>query len=481
MNYAKKIYLLFLIITTLMLEHKLTGENNLSENNVNQEESEDQRILVNLPAARWTIMNMIQADNDLAPFADLNLQSMKDGMQPTDKINIIVVWDKPTENKTNRLKITAGTATDDGSSGSELGLNPQKEILAQFNKTVARYPADQYGLILWDHGSGIEDALPGEFTPRTIKSRGILYDYTQATYLNNQALKDVCKKCSELIGKKLSFVGFDACFMAMLEVGYQIKDSAEYLVGSEETEPSLGWGYQTWLYNLTTNPFIDARANCQSLVAAYKAFYDPQNEPRYTQSTIDLSFCDQMKDNVNQLSELLLECGSIDKNWTQALLTTCQYEADGFDQVEYMDLFSFYDTLEKYCSAPTRACNFLINHNASESGPTRGFFMPKKRSRPAVYADGRQLRKNAQRYSALRAKKYQKLRAVMEKIIIVLREGKLIIEAMTPFNATGPEHQRSRGLSIYFPFAEQGVHPSYLLTDFYADTQWGAVIRLLHG
>src|SRR4051812_47976679 len=76
----------------------------------------------------WSILTMIESDNNLEPFAELNVQSMKDGMVPTDDVNLLVVWDKPLENKTNRLKITAGTQSDWGSTLSELGFNTEKEI-----------------------------------------------------------------------------------------------------------------------------------------------------------------------------------------------------------------------------------------------------------------------------------------------------------------------------------------------------------------
>ncbi len=52
-------------------------------------------------------------------------------------------------------------------------------------------------------------------------------------------------------------VGFDACLMGQLEVMSAVAPHARYAVGSEETEPSLGWGYAEFLRALTAGPGHD--------------------------------------------------------------------------------------------------------------------------------------------------------------------------------------------------------------------------------
>ena len=51
-------------------------------------------------------------------------------------------------------------------------------------------------------------------------------------------------------GKKLDVIGFDACLMSMLEVGYAMRDVGNTLVGSEELEPGPGWKYDDWLRSI---------------------------------------------------------------------------------------------------------------------------------------------------------------------------------------------------------------------------------------
>ena len=89
-------------------------------------------------------------------------------------------------------------------------------------------PAEQYALLLWDHGAGplggiCMDELNG-------------YDRLSMPELT-QALTDA------LHGEKLSWIGFDACLMSTAEVACAVAPFARYMVASQETEPAAGWNY----------------------------------------------------------------------------------------------------------------------------------------------------------------------------------------------------------------------------------------------
>ena len=49
---------------------------------------------------------------------------------------------------------------------------------------------------------------------------------------------------------KVDVLAFDACLMQMAEVAYEVKDLADYVVGSEETEPGPGYPYDPFLAGL---------------------------------------------------------------------------------------------------------------------------------------------------------------------------------------------------------------------------------------
>src|SRR5262249_52878086 len=130
-----------------------------------------------------------------------------------------------------------------------------------------RYPARKTALVLLNHGSGFyvppemqshrgagngdhgASRAPGHrrrpifHTTRerlmdaAPASRGIAYDDGAGDCLDNQELKRVLAAAHQRLGRKVDLVGMDACLMTMIEVAYQLRDHAEVLVGSEETEP----------------------------------------------------------------------------------------------------------------------------------------------------------------------------------------------------------------------------------------------------
>lgn len=99
------------------------------------------------------------------------------------------------------------------------------------------FPADRYGLIMWDHGGG---SLSG-------------YGYDE-NYANDSMTLDELNVALRDGGCAFDFVGFDACLMATLENALVMEQYADYLIASEETEPGIGWYYTDWLAKLTADP-----------------------------------------------------------------------------------------------------------------------------------------------------------------------------------------------------------------------------------
>lgn len=121
--------------------------------------------------------------------------------------------------------------------GTKYMSNP--ETLAEYIKFAQKnYPADRYGLILWDHGGGaisgfgLDENNPDEEDSLTL---------------------DELKIALNVCNGKLDFLGFDACLMGTIETAYAIKDKANYLIASEEIEPGTGWDYKKLLNQLSRN------------------------------------------------------------------------------------------------------------------------------------------------------------------------------------------------------------------------------------
>jgi hypothetical protein len=146
------------------------------------------------------------------------------------------------------------------------------QSLVDFVKWSAEnFPADHYVLILSDHGmgwpGGWSDPNPGgsDSGRSPLASR-----LGENIYLNE--LDQALAQSRQVAGiDKFDIVGMDACLMAQLEIMAALQPHAHYAVASEETEPSLGWAYASFLGDLVTNPDMDGAQLSTLIVESYIA------------------------------------------------------------------------------------------------------------------------------------------------------------------------------------------------------------------
>ena len=103
---------------------------------------------------------------------------------------------------------------------------------------IQTYPAQNYGLILWNHGGGM---------------RGVCYDenYNDNSLYDNEVVTAVKGARSSLnITDKFKWIGYDACLMGLQDVAEFNSSYFEYMVAAQESESGYGWDYDTWVDNL---------------------------------------------------------------------------------------------------------------------------------------------------------------------------------------------------------------------------------------
>ena len=124
--------------------------------------------------------------------------------------------------------------------GSPAMTDPR--TLTEFIKYAhENFPANRNMLIFWDHGGG---SVSG-------------YGYDEKN--PKEGSMDLAEIDSALAsaGIKYDFIGFDACLMGTVETDLMAAKYADYLIGSEETEPGVGWYYTDWLTALSRNTSMD--------------------------------------------------------------------------------------------------------------------------------------------------------------------------------------------------------------------------------
>lgn len=133
-----------------------------------------------------------------------------------------------------------------------------KDTLVEFVVwAITNYPADKYALILSDHGAG----WTGGWTDN---------DPTPESQMFLNQIDEALAEITAQTGiAQLEMVGFDACLMSQIDVLSAIAPYARYTVGSEETEPALGWAYAGFLGALADDPGMDGGDLSAKIVETY--------------------------------------------------------------------------------------------------------------------------------------------------------------------------------------------------------------------
>lgn len=160
------------------------------------------------------------------------------------------------------------------------------ETLSFFLKYgVEHRPASQYALILWDHGLG---PMGGVCIDALNNSDSLTLNDLQEALDDSPFSKD----------NHLSWIGFDACLMASVETAVCVKDYADYMVASQETEPTSGWNY-SFLREIREHS--SGLEICQNIVSGYMG--GKKDTDMLTLSLIDLSKMDTLIKAINQFFE----------------------------------------------------------------------------------------------------------------------------------------------------------------------------------
>ncbi|MCL2323356.1 MAG: clostripain-related cysteine peptidase [Oscillospiraceae bacterium] len=161
------------------------------------------------------------------------------------------------------------------------------------NFSVYNFPADKYGLIMWDHGGG---SIVG-------------FGHDEKFVKNNLSLLDMnyAFDRSVLAQNKLEFLGFDSCLMATLEMGEVASNYAKYLIASEDLEPGAGWDYY-FLSTLNDNPQMDGAELGKNIIDYFIAYYGKDSDQILTLSVVNLSNIRRVS---RALDNLMARCSHI--------------------------------------------------------------------------------------------------------------------------------------------------------------------------
>jgi len=156
--------------------------------------------------------------------------------------------DQPNQtNVFNSLELWKSDAIDTGD---------YKELVGFINWSKQNFPAENYVLIMFGHGSGMEDFLP---RPSGIKATS--FDGKTNNYISVVEMEKTLRETGGI-----DLLVYESCLMQMMEAAYQLKDVAKVIVGSEEVMHIPSYPYAVFLGLLSEQPSITIEQAAQFLV-----------------------------------------------------------------------------------------------------------------------------------------------------------------------------------------------------------------------
>lgn len=225
------------------------------------------------------------ANNDLSPYAQRNLNSIKEGYLPNKgSRDVLLIYYHTDKGAPQLIRVyeEKGEAVEEMvvqfPNQSSVASSSLKEALLHME---ALYPNREYGAILWSHGTGW---LPEGYYHSGVMAGDALPH--MAPLFEEDPYKHMVKSFG-LESKKemeimdlvaalpyhLSFIIFDACLMGGVEVAYQLRGRCDYIVASPTEILVEGFPYHSIMEPL----FASGKANLERVVELYYHLYQNQS------------------------------------------------------------------------------------------------------------------------------------------------------------------------------------------------------------
>lgn len=302
----------------------------------------------------WTFIIYMAGDNELSSSALIDLNELEAAEAVSDKLQIFALVDFAGDGNLNSKSGTYLYRIKNDSENSEnivsekiscipLGLKLDEEMeinLADksiLEKTIDfvknEYPSEEYGLIMWGHGTGYKNKSIVE------KTRGLAVDDTSSDYMSTMDFAKVVKE------KNLSIIGFDTCFGMLLEIIYELKDCGKFFIGSSGLVPANGWNYKTvfseFAKKLERGQY-SGEEFCKIAVNHFENLYS-QNE-KLKISYLELNQVDEISKKFDALAQKIAE-KIVDKNsqekFFNILFNDVKAYYNSYGETDlYLDLYS---------------------------------------------------------------------------------------------------------------------------------------------
>jgi hypothetical protein len=445
------------------------------------------------PAVKdWTVMFLFASDNELAPLIISQLKAIKDA-HSHPKVNVIVQFDPCAGGVATKLLHvnrngghTSGARESSAVSNMDDDTIRWKEINEKRGKASERmkaalqnsdtvpalaalenflgycrenFPARNYALFLVGHGLvvGNDSFLPDQHPVSAVTLRDL-----------GRVLKKFSTK-----RHTLQLLALHSCAMSAVEVAYELRGTARYMLGSEGVSYVGSYPYRNLLVKLfnTIKEVDETARKAGPNDPEVKVDVEELVEKLYTHSlhnatdfiltgySLDLALCSLEKEKYAPLTEKISRLVSLLKKAVviepgRELILLAHWEAQSYWDENYTDLYDFCLCLERKC----RKLATILDRGVLPSDE-----IEKLRALGAKDDEASEsLVTMLNRSEKLRreAKKLRTLADACDDVKLVLSPNKAESRAerfkqiVVRADNFGTKYQYSHGLSVYFPWSK---------------------------
>lgn len=278
----------------------------------------------------WTVLFYMDGANDLEPFIAKSLLEMEK-VGSTDKVNLVAQMARLSQDELRQTLEKKYNKTIDPSSdqyrtnidndwrgvrryfvtknenpasrqySSKLEKNlfindiSHPQTLADFvSWGMKTYPAKHYMLVIMDHGAGWPGAMNNE------------YSGPSGSMMSTPSIGKALQAAEKATGKELDVVHFATCLMGSAEVAYELKDSVNYMIASEETGTKDALDYKDIIKKLNLEVNLNTATPERIANMIVDHYRDPDNTGSFlTHAAVDLKKMDAVKEGLDKFAEAL--------------------------------------------------------------------------------------------------------------------------------------------------------------------------------
>ena len=125
--------------------------------------------------------------------------------------------------------------------------------------------------------------------PRSRQVKSVAFVDHPTSFLTNADLQDALTTASQRIGQNIDVLAMDSCNMNMIEIGYGLRNSVNFMVASQDGIPDASLPYDKIIAQLVSHPDIKPKELASLTASIFLAAYnDYSPKPRVTLSVLDL-------------------------------------------------------------------------------------------------------------------------------------------------------------------------------------------------